>query len=159
MFMRRGLTRVLKPLTVFVVGGFAYGLIEVLSRGFTHISMGVLGGAAMCLIHRLNSGARSPLRFAAGAFMSAAFITVMEFITGELLNVRLGMKIWDYSTLPLNLDGQICAWFSLLWLGLSAVGTVLDDILRAAVFKEESKRLVRTSRKLIAFEAEMADDN
>ena len=105
--------RILKPLTVFIVGGFAYGLIEVLSRGFTHISMGVLGGAAMCLIHRLNSGRRSVPRIAVRTLLSAAFITVLELITGELLNVRLGMHIWDYSSLPFNLDGQICVLFSL----------------------------------------------
>lgn len=135
--MRRGLTEMLKPLTVFIVGGFAYGLIEVLSRGYTHISMGVLGGAAMCLIHKLNSGQRSVPKVAVRTLLSAAFITVLELITGELLNVRLGMHIWDYSSMPLNLDGQICVLFSVIWFGLSAAGTVLDDIVRAAIFGEQ----------------------
>ena len=42
-------------MTIFSSGAFAYGLIEIAARGFTHISMGILGGLAMLLIHVMNT--------------------------------------------------------------------------------------------------------
>ena len=62
-----------------------------------------------------------------------AAITMMEFVTGLILNVWLGLGVWDYSKLPGNLMGQICPQFTLLWLILSLVGIVLLDWMRYAV--------------------------
>ena len=50
---------------------------------------------------------------------------------------RLGLNIWDYSNMPLNLWGQICLPFSCLWFFLSAVAIILDDELRYNIFGEE----------------------
>lgn len=139
--MRRGISLVYMYLTVFVAGGFAYGLIEIMARGFTHISMGVLGGAAMCLIHRMNGGVRTLPRIMGRAVLSAAFITMMEFITGEILNIRLGMNIWDYSQLPYNLDGQICLVFSMLWVLLSLVAMLFDDFVICRILHQQREKL------------------
>lgn len=139
--LHRWLKNVLKPLTIFIAGGFAYGLIEVLTRGFTHISMGVLGGAAMCLIHIMNCGSRTIPRIAGRAMLSAVFITTLEFITGEILNIRMGMHIWDYSELPFNLDGQICLEFSMLWFGLSLVAMLFDDLVICRILCQRREKL------------------
>ena len=48
-----------KLLAVFTTGAFSYGIIEICARGFTHISMGLLGGLAMYLIHLLNRSGRT----------------------------------------------------------------------------------------------------
>lgn len=149
--LHRGLMKILKPLTIFIAGGFAYGLIEVLARGYTHISMGVLGGAAMSLIHFMNGGRRTLLRITGRAVLSAAFITTLELITGEILNIRMGMEIWDYSSLPYNFDGQICLEFSLIWLLLSIVAMLYDDLLRSFILCQ--RRRERTP-KLNAVNAE-----
>ena len=127
----------LENTAVFLSGGFAYGLIEVAARGFTHISMGVLGGAAMLVIHAMNSRERSLAKVMLRSLLSAVFITVCEFFTGELLNVRMGLGIWDYSELPLNLDGQICLLFSGLWYALSAAALLLDDMIRHFLLHEK----------------------
>ena len=66
-----------------------------------------------------------------------ALITTVELLAGLLLNVRLGLNIWDYSSIPCNFMGQICLPFSLLWVILAIVAVVFDDYLRYWLFDEE----------------------
>ena len=127
----------LKHFTAFVIGALIYGMIEISARGFTHITMGLLGGISMIVIHLTNDARRDGLNFFVQIFLIAFFITAIEFITGEIVNVRLGMNIWDYSDIPLNFDGQICLPFVGIWLVLSAIGVVLDDYLRWKMFRED----------------------
>lgn len=51
--------------------------------------------------------------------LAAAMITTVEFITGCIVNIRLGWNVWDYSSHPFNLMGQICPAFCALWYLLS----------------------------------------
>lgn len=67
------------------------------------------------------------------ACICAAAITALEFVTGLVLNVWLGLGVWDYSHLAGNVLGQICPQFTLLWLVLSVVGIVILDWMRYAV--------------------------
>lgn len=134
--MHKRLLVFLKTAAVFVLGGFTYGALEVVTRGFTHISMGLLGGAAMCLLHFMNGTDKTPLKIFVILSVSASFITACEYVTGEIVNVRLGLGVWDYSMVPLNVDGQICLPFSLLWFALSAVGLMFDDLIRIKLFGE-----------------------
>ncbi|MBQ3003172.1 MAG: hypothetical protein IJD82_05525, partial [Clostridia bacterium] len=39
----------------------------------------------------------------------------VEFVTGLIVNHWLHLSVWDYSDVPLNLLGQICLPFSLVW--------------------------------------------
>lgn len=68
------------------------------------------------------------------SFISAVIITIFEFITGCIVNLWLGWAVWDYSDLPFNLLGQICLYYFLLWIPLSAVGIVLDDWIRYGLY-------------------------
>lgn len=67
-------------------------------------------------------------------------ITVLEFVFGLIFNIWLGMNIWDYSALPLNIMGQVCLPFTIVWFFLSAVAIVVDDWLRYALWGEEKPR-------------------
>lgn len=60
-------------------------------------------------------------------------ITAVEFIAGLIINVWLGMGVWDYSNIAGNLMGQVCLPFTLLWIFLSAVGIVMLDWMRYTV--------------------------
>ncbi len=135
------INRMLRLVAIFFCGAFGYGLCEVMARGFSHISMGLLGGAAMCLIHLMNTGRRTPLRLLALFCVSAVFITLCELITGEIVNKQMGLNVWDYSMMPLNLDGQICLSFSCIWFALSAVGAWLDDVIRVHILHERRSLL------------------
>lgn len=50
-------------------------------------------------------------------------VTAVEFIFGVVFNLMLKMNVWDYSGVPLNILGQICPLYSLLWL-LLALGVL-----------------------------------
>lgn len=52
---------------------------------------------------------------------SVIIVTALEWITGFLLEKMFHNKWWDYSNLPLNLNGYVCVPFSLIW----GVGCVL----------------------------------
>jgi uncharacterized membrane protein len=69
--------------------------------------------------------------------IGAAVITGLEFLTGLIVNKMCGWAVWDYSGLPLNIMGQICLPYSLLWFVLSGVAIIIDDYLRYWLFGEE----------------------
>ena len=47
--------------------------------------------------------------------IGALVITVIEFISGCIVNLWLRMDVWDYSSIPGNVLGQICLLYSFLW--------------------------------------------
>ncbi len=48
------------------------------------------------------------------------FTTLIELIAGFILDKCFHARWWDYSKMPLNLNGYICAGFSIIW-GLAVV--------------------------------------
>jgi uncharacterized membrane protein len=73
-------------------------------------------------------------------FICCIIITTIEFISGCIINLALGLNVWDYSNQPFNLYGQICLLFSVLWYFLSLPAIVLDDYIRYWFFHEEKPR-------------------
>lgn len=124
-------------LVIFLIGGFAYCGIEILWRGHTHPSMFILGGVCLIAVGLLNEGI-FPENFGIipQMIMGGLIITALEFITGLIVNIGLGLNVWDYSDMPLNLMGQICLPFTLAWMLLSFVAIVVDDWLRYTLFDE-----------------------
>ena len=68
------------------------------------------------------------------AIMCAFSVTALEFVTGCIVNIRLGWDVWDYSSVPMNLLGQICPKFSLMWLALSLPCILISKLIHKAVF-------------------------
>lgn len=127
-----------QKLTVFSVGGLCYGFIEILNRGFTHISMGLLGGIAFLIIHILNGERiKGNIGIIPIMLIGGFFITSIEFITGEYLNGIKHMNIWSYEEVPLNIDGQICLPFTAIWALLTLFGVFCDNFLRTKIFGED----------------------
>lgn len=60
-------------------------------------------------------------------------ITVVEFMAGLIINVWLGMGVWDYSDMPGNILGQVCPQFLVVWVVFAAVGIVMLDWMRYGV--------------------------
>lgn len=46
---------------------------------------------------------------------SALLVTVLEYITGALLEKVFHHRWWDYSKMPMNIKGYVCIPFSLIW--------------------------------------------
>lgn len=123
--------------TLFIIGGLIYALIEIIFRGYSHWTMVILGGVCFVLIGLINEHFSWDLELWKQMLISTVIITLGEFITGLIVNVWLGWNVWDYSDMPLNIMGQICLLFSVIWFFLSLVAIVLDDYLRYWLFKEE----------------------
>ena len=106
--------RLIKYGLAFAVGAFLYTVIEVLWRGYTHVSMTFTGGICLVILYALNSwlhGLGLPLKCAIGAVA----ITLVEFLVGCLVNLWLDLAVWDYSAMPYDLMGQVCLGYSAMW--------------------------------------------
>ncbi len=132
--------KLLKYAVLFIVGGLAYIGIEILWRGRTDITSFIMGGIAMIVTGSLNEFYEWYMPIWYQMFISGAFITAMEFIVGTLFNADY--HIWDYRDLWLNINGQICIGYSILWCGLSLIGILLDDFIRWKFFGEEKPKYV-----------------
>lgn len=76
--------------------------------------------------------------------------TISEFIIGCIVNLWLGWNIWDYSDLKFNLFGQITPQFIALWIPITLLAIILDDVIRWRFFDEEKPRYW-IGNKLIEF--------
>ena len=89
------------------------------------------------LLWASNENVKIKISFISQMVLSSVIITVLELITGFIVNIWLKMDIWDYSHLPYNFKGQICLLYSVFWFLVSSVAIVLDDFLRYKLFNEE----------------------
>ena len=136
------LNRLIKGIFLFLVGGGVYILIEDIWRFLvnshpSHWTMFFVGGLSFLLIGEINEYFEWEMWIEEQMLISAFTITVIEFVSGMILNVWLRLGIWDYSKLPLNLCGQICVPFFFAWFLLSLLGIVIDDYIRWKFFNEE----------------------
>lgn len=131
--------KILKFLAIFSFGGLSYGLCELMFRGFTHISMFVVGGLLFYLTGLLDEG-KSPPCLIVQMALGCLIITSGELLSGTVINLFMDLEVWDYSLLPMNLLGQICPQFSLIWLALTLPVIYLDDLLRHFLFSQPLKR-------------------
>ena len=129
-----------KSLALFAAGGLLYYVLEILWRGYSHMSMFVLGGICFVLIGLINELYTWDMALWKQMMVAALLVTLAELIAGLVLNVWLKMNIWDYSSLPYNLLGQISVQYSIRWFFLSLLAIVLDDFLRWWLFNEEKPR-------------------
>ena len=120
-----------------LIGGLLYLAIELLWRGYTHWTMGVVGGLCFILLGMNDKLVSSNTPLLIQAIIGTLIVTVIEFISGLILNVWLGLDIWDYSNLPFNILGQISLPYMLLWLPLSLIAIVLYSWLQYWLYNED----------------------
>ncbi|MBE5966002.1 MAG: hypothetical protein E7255_03415 [Lachnospiraceae bacterium] len=130
----------LKYIFLFLVGGFGYGGVEILYRGFSHISMMIAGGISFVLIGLLNEIYTWRMALISQMVLSAGIVTTVEFIVGLVVNVWLKLNVWDYSNLPYNFMGQVCLLYTNIWFFLSLPAILFDDYLRYFLLREEKPR-------------------
>lgn len=114
--------------------------MEIAFRGYSHVSMIICGGLSFILSGALNQWSHFEMSLISQMFLSMMIITALEFATGLIVNVWLGLNVWDYSGMPYQFMGQICLLYSVLWMGLSLLCIIVDDLVRWKIFKEEKPR-------------------
>lgn len=125
---------------LFMTGGFTYGGIEILFRGYSHISMFIAGGICFILIGLLNEVFSWNMSVISQMVISSLIITAVELVSGVIVNIWLKLNIWDYSKMPYNFMGQICLLYTNIWFLLSLFAILMDDYLRYFLLKEEKPR-------------------
>lgn len=118
-------------LNFFIYGFFgwclevAYAAIiekKFVNRGFLNGAIcPIYGIGVVCVVQILDKYAHNIILL---YVMSVFITTALEWITGFLLEKLFHRKWWDYSDMPLNLNGYVCLLFSLMW------GTICVFIVR-----------------------------
>lgn len=111
--------------------------IELLWRGYSHWTMFIVGGLCFVLIGSINAFYTFEMSFICQMLIGACIITLVEFLSGCIINLWFGWNVWDYSGMPFNVLGQICLPYTGLWFLLSGSAIILDDYLRYWWFGEE----------------------
>lgn len=115
---------------MFFTGGFVYCGIEILYRGFSHISMLFAGGICFLLVGMVENILGESASLVAQMLFCGLVITVVEFMFGIVVNRQLHLDVWDYSMEQYNFKGQICLLNCNLWFLLSGPAIFLYDFLR-----------------------------
>lgn len=126
-----------KEFVLLLIGGNLYYLIEILWRGYSHWSMFILGGLCFIYAGLQNEYTEWNYPFWKQLLKVEFFVLIGEFVTGCVVNILLRWNIWDYSTLPFNILGQVCLPYAVLWIPLCALAIVVDDYIRYWFFHEE----------------------
>lgn len=126
---REMLTNIKKYIIIFGIGAVSYSLIEVIARHYTHWTMTLTGGAVFCTLYYIFTHMKSK-SILLRCLIGSVVITLYEFAVGMVVNFTFHMGVWDYSGKFLNIFGQICLKFSVLWFLLCIPMTGIIFLLR-----------------------------
>lgn len=110
--------RLLGRIGLFVSCGFIYYMIECFYRGYSDISMFILAGLlGVFCIDTPNNIWSFNLDYGLQVLISTIFCIIGEGITGLIINVWLGLNVWNYSNLwGTFFFGQCNVFFCVIWM-------------------------------------------
>ncbi len=144
-----------KLLTLLVIMGLLYLNVEVIFRalmgdlvgeirevkyaslaGWTSLWMFFIGGSLGVVLGLINefSFFKKHSNIFFQSLLGTAMVLILEYLAGVVLNKWLNLSLWDYSDLPMNVDGQISLLFAIYWFLLCPVVFWLDDLLRHVLY-------------------------
>jgi uncharacterized membrane protein len=123
-----------------LVGGITYFFIEIFYRGYSHWTMVIVGALCFIGMGLINEVLSWETPLYQQALLGGLITTVLEFVTGCIVNIWLGWNVWNYANF--DILGQVCLPFIGIWCVLSLVGIVLDDILRWIFFNEDKPHYI-----------------
>ena len=129
-----------KYLFLFWFGGTFYITLETIWRGYSHWTMGILAGIVFILIGLLNEVYNWHTDLLLQIAIGTLIATISEFVAGCILNLWLKWNIWDYSDMWGNVLGQICPLFIMIWIPITFLAIILDDVIRWKFFDEEKPK-------------------
>lgn len=108
----------------------------------THWTMFIVGGLSFLFVGGINEWIPWEMSLVKQSMIGTGIILLTEFISGCILNIWLGLGIWDYSDKFMNICGQVCPQFALCWFLLAGIAILLDDYLRYWMFGEEKPHYI-----------------
>jgi len=124
-----------KSFLICCTGGLIYGLIEIMYRGYTHWTMLLLAFIVSIPLDAFNERIGWDWPFLKQVLFGGTIITIAEFIVGCIINLWLGMNVWDYSNVPFNILGQVCPQFWVAWCMLTAIAIPIFDWERYGIYR------------------------
>jgi len=94
-----------------------YGVIESRQSFLYGPFCSIYGVGAVVMILFLQYFKRNRLTLFVGGFFIGSITEYLVSLIGELI---LHVKWWDYSNMPLNINGRICLYYSIFW-GILAI--------------------------------------
>lgn len=107
----------MEMLFAFTWGFCIYPFMEIVWRGYTHVTMCFAGGICSCLMFYVIKNYDGNIFLK--SLICAVIITAVELVFGIVFNIIFKMNIWDYSHKPFNFMGQICSDYFFIWYFLS----------------------------------------
>lgn len=124
----------------FLIGALYFvleGIWRIPSGGYANIVMLPIGGLCGLCIGAINQIPKFyNMKIFWQSFLSMLIVLLIEFVSGCILNLWLGLNIWDYSHRPMNLMGQVCLSYGLLWFAIAPAAIWLEDFLRFKLWGE-----------------------
>ena len=107
---------------------------------------GIYGLGAVVMIICLHKFPRKFNMLFIGGFVVGSIVEYVVSFVGEML---LGVKWWDYSNMPLNINGRICVYFSVFWgfLGIYLIASLnpkVDKIINWIKSKFKTYKALKT---------------
>jgi uncharacterized membrane protein len=118
---------------IYSAGAIIYSLLEIAWRGFTHWTMALTGGLCLACIYFTN-GHMNGKRLWKKCCVGCIIITIIEFAVGCVVNRILNWEVWDYSDHALNLFGQVCLLYTVIWFTLCVPAYLLCGLVRRRMF-------------------------
>ena len=139
----RNSSKLLKVLLIWFILGMMYFTLEGIWRipkgGYANIAMLPVGGLCGLCVGTINQIPKFyNMKIIYQSIIGAVITTIIEFISGLFLNCYLQLGIWDYSNLPVNILGQVCLPFSLIWFVIMPLCIWLEDKIRYVFWNEGS---------------------
>ena len=110
----------------------AFKTRSFVNRGFLNGPICPIYGVGVVLVVTLLK----PFNESIGLLYVGAFVvtSVLEWLTGFVLEKLFHEKWWDYSDMPLNIQGYVCLLFSLLWgVGCVFIVRVVHPLVKTGV--------------------------
>lgn len=125
------INNIIKIVALFLIYGSIYYTLEVLYRGYSHLSMFILAGVLGVIIGLINE-ITPRINIWLETLIGTIIATIGEGVTGIIVNNILHLNVWDYSNLPFTFFyGQCNLIFCLIWFILTYILIKLDDYLRS----------------------------
>lgn len=106
----------------------------------------IYGLGAVIMIVCLHKLPRKFNTLFVGGFIVGSIVEYLVSLIGEMI---LGVKWWDYSGMPLNIDGRICVYYSIFWgfLGIYLIASLnpkVDKLINWIKNKFKSAKALKT---------------
>ena len=95
-----------------IFGLLTKGVIESRKSFLYGPFCGIYGVGAVIMIMGLQKFNKNNYTLFAGGFIIGSLIEYVVSFIGEWF---FHIKWWDYSSMPFNINGRICVWFSIFW--------------------------------------------